>query len=105
MGVGCLLRLLILVCGQRRRDGLTKVELPVVTVRGEAIRQNDPTALGADTTGGRLEQLDDTHSHPSIAEARDTVPDALGKVSHYPLQGFARLDVRAPDIAGTIVDE
>src|SRR3954454_8817705 len=70
-----------------------------------SIGEDDAAALRPDAPGRGLELADHAQAQFPVAERRLAVADALGEMADHPLEGLARLDVRASDVAGAIADQ
>ena len=70
-----------------------------------SIGKDDAAALGAEAPRGRLQEPDHAEAQLPVAQRRLLFADAFGEVADDLLQRLARLDVRAPDVPGSIADQ
>src|SRR6476659_2681920 len=75
------------------------------SVGAGGVREDDAAALGPNAPGGGLQVADDAEAQPAVAGRRPAGADTLREMGDDPLQGLARLDVRAHDVAGAVADQ
>src|SRR5262245_1381250 len=67
-------------------------------------RQDNSASLGLDASRRGLEEPNHSKSEPPVAQGSRAVADTLGKVTDDIQERLARLDMRAPTIAGAIAN-
>src|SRR5437763_1750782 len=96
----------------RRTSGVVRLKLLVsvgslspLGIGIHPVGEDDAPSLGADAACRGFEEADDAKPEPPVADRRLPLPDTLGEVADHTAEGLARLDVRAPDVAGPVINQ